>query len=418
MSHDVLMHKRRGYASLAALTAVVLLISGAIYVGVGALKGRAAAGTPAARAAVWVGTWSAPPVEAEPGGGQGERGVRSVRNVVHTSIGGTAARLTLSNLLGRRPLTVAQVSLALRAGSGPNAVPGSLRQVTFHGLRGVTVAPGGQSVSDPVVLEIPYDGDLLVSVATPGGPVTIHPRARQTSYVADGDRTRDVGGQAYTSRIRAWQHVTAVDVLTREADGAVVAIGDSITDGTTATADANRRWPDVLADRLGRRGAPRYGVLNAGISGNRLLEGGRGPSALARFDRDVLARPGVKTVIVAIGINDLLRAPRTARADRITAGLAELTRRAHARGLKVIGATLLPCGGYRGCTHSVQAVREEVNAVVRGGGVFDGVVDFDRVLRDPYARGRLRAVYDSGDHVHPSDAGYARMGGAVDVAGL
>lgn len=288
MSHDVLMHKRRGYASLAALTAVVLLISGAIYVGVGALKGRAAAGTTAARAAVWVGTWSAPPVEAA-GGGQGERGARSVRNVVHTSIGGTAARLTLSNLLGRRPLTVAQVSLALRAGSGADAAPGSLRQVTFHGLRGVTIAPGGQSVSDPVVLEIPYDGDLLVSVATPGGPVTVHPRARQTSYVADGDRTRDVGGQAYTSRIHTWQHVTAVDVLTREADGAVVAIGDSITDGTTATADANRRWPDVLADRLGRRGAPRYSVLNAGISGNRLLEGGavpvRSPASTAMCSR-------------------------------------------------------------------------------------------------------------------------------------
>ncbi|WP_142217356.1 SGNH/GDSL hydrolase family protein [Streptomyces sp. SLBN-118] len=417
------MYKRRRYASLAALTAVALLISGAIYLGVGALPGRAAARPPAAPAAVWVGTWSAPPVEAaadgDPGGGDPrEPGARTVRNVVHTSIGGTAARLTLSNLLGRRPLTVAQVSLALRAGSGADAVPGTLRRVTFHGLRRVTIAPGGQSVSDPVVLKIPYDGDLLVSVATHGGPVTVHPRARQTSYVADGDRTQDVGGEAYASRIHTWRHLTAVDVLTREADGAVVAIGDSITDGTTATSDANRRWPDVLADLLERRGTPHYGVLNAGIGGNRLLEGGRGPTALARFDRDVLARPGVRTVIVAIGINDLLRAPRTATADRITAGFAELTRRAHARGLRVVGATLLPCGGYRGCTRSVQAVREEVNGAVRGGGVFDGVVDFDRALRDPYAPGRLKTAYDSGDHVHPSDAGYARMGGAVDLAGL
>ncbi|MET7714611.1 SGNH/GDSL hydrolase family protein [Streptomyces sp. NPDC005407] len=383
------MHKRRGYATLAALTAVVVLICGAIYLGVGAAQGRTAVRTPAAAPAVWVGTWSAAPVEAAAtttGTARATAG-RSIRNVVHTSIGGVAARLTLSNLLGRRPLEIAHVSLAVRAGRGPAAVPATLRRVTFQGAEAVTT-------------------------------VTIHPRARQTSYVADGDRTQDVSGDAYTGRTHAWHHLTAVDVLTRDARGAVVVVGDSITDGVTSTSDANRRWPDVLADRLAHRGASHYGVLNQGISGNRLLAEGRGPSTLARFDRDVLARSGTRTVIVAIGINDLLHSPRTPTADTITAGFAELAHRAHERGLRVIGATLLPCGGHRRCTPAVESVCDQVNAIVRAGGIFDAVVDFDRALRDPYAPNRLRPRYDSGDHLHPSDAGYARMAKAVDPARL
>ncbi|HZX36983.1 MAG TPA: SGNH/GDSL hydrolase family protein [Streptomyces sp.] len=438
------MHKRRGYATLAALTVVVVLICGAIYLGVGAAQGRTTVRTPSAGPAVWVGTWSAAPVEAVEAveaaapvqAVQAVQAVEaaatgtdmarttaghSVRNVVHTSIGGVAARVTLSNLLGRRPLEIAHVSLAVRAGRGPAAVPATLRRVTFQGAEAVTIAAGGQWVSDPVVLEIPYDGDLLVTVHAADGPVTIHPRARQTSYVADGDRTQDAGGEAYTGRIRAWHHLTAVDVLTREARGAVVVVGDSITDGVTSTSDANRRWPDVLADRLAGRGAGHYGVLNQGISGNRLLADGRGPSTLARFDRDVLARSGAKTVIVAIGINDLLHASPyvpAPTADTITAGFAELADRAHARGLRVVGATLLPCGGHHRCTRAVESVRDQVNATVRAGGIFDAVVDFDRALRDPYAPNRLLPRYDSGDHLHPSDAGYARMAKAVDPARL
>lgn len=417
MPDDVLMNKRRGYATLAALTSVVALVSGAIYIGVGAAQGRAGVRTAVPAPAVWVGTWSAAPAKAAPAVG-GHAG-RSVRNVVHTSIGGTAARITLSNLLGEQPLKIAQVSLAVRAGHGPAAVPGTLRRVTFRGAGAVTVAAGGHRVSDPVVLGIPYDGDLLVTVATtsPGGQVTVHPQARQNSYVAAGDRTQDAGADAYTRRTGAWQHLTAVDVLTRDARGAVVAIGDSITDGVTSTSDANRRWPDVVADRLNRHGKDHYGVLNQGISGNRLLTDGRGPSTLARFDRDVLAQAGVRTVIVAIGINDLLRGTDTG-ADRITAGYAELARQAHARGLRVIGATLMPCAGHRRCTPALNAVREKVNAAIRTGRIFDSVVDFDRALRDPYAPDRLRPVYDSGDHLHPSDAGYARMARTVDPARL
>ena len=425
MSHHVLMNMRRGYAStmrrgytiLAALISLVVLVCGAIYLGVGAAHGGTAGRTAPHAVVGWVGTWAAAPAEART---EGHRSDRSVRNVVHTSIGGSAARVTLSNLLGRHPLSVAHVSLALRAGNGPAAVPGTLRAVTFQGATAVTIAAGAQSMSDPVAMDVPYDRDLLVTVHTPAGrgTVTVHPRARQTSYVADGDRTRDLTGDAYTIRTRVWQYLTAVDVLTGDARGAVVAVGDSITDGVTSTADANRRWPDVLADRLNRRGAGHYGVINEGISGNRLLHDGRGPSTIARFDRDVLARPGARTVILAIGINDLLHGPGTPSAAPVTAGLAQLAHRAHAHGLRVVGATLLPCGGHHRCTPAVDAVRGQVNAAIRTSRVFDAVVDFDRALRDPYAPDRLRPAYDSGDHLHPSDAGYARMGRAVDPARL
>ncbi|MCX4823371.1 SGNH/GDSL hydrolase family protein [Streptomyces sp. NBC_01142] len=418
------MNKRHGYATLAALMAVVALICCAIYLGVGATKARTAARTSVAPAPVWVGTWSAAPVMAAPAGpadpigridAAGPAG-RSVRNVVHTSIGGSAARITLSNVLGAKPLTIARVSLAVRADNGPAAVPGTLRRITFRGAPGATITAGGQLVSDPVVLRVPDDGDLLVTVHTPapGGPLTFHPHARQTSYLADGDRTQDVLGTAYTRLTPSWYHLTGIDVLTPEARGTIVAIGDSITDGVSSTPDTNSRWPDVLADRL----SGRYGVLNQGISGNRLLMYGRGPSTLDRFERDVLDQSGARTVIVAIGINDLLRAPYEPTADRVTAGLAELTRRAHARGLRVVGATLLPCGGHALCTPAVEAARTKVNTAVRTGRIFDAVVDFDRALRDPYAPHRMRAVYDSGDHLHPSDIGYRRMGRAVDPARL
>ncbi|MEU1278196.1 SGNH/GDSL hydrolase family protein [Streptomyces sp. NPDC005805] len=413
------MNKRQGYASLAALMAAIVAICGGIYLGVGAVKDRPALRTPPAAAPVWIGTWAASPVVPAPAdtplGSPSGRDGRSVRNVVHTSIGGTAARVTLSNLYGTVPLHISAVSLAVRAG-GAAAVPGTVRPVVFDGAHTVTIAPGGHLVSDPVALRIPYDGDLLISVHTPapGGPATMHPQARQTSYVADGDRTGDERGEAYTGRTTSWHHVTAVDVLTSQAQGAVVTVGDSITDGVSSTLDANLRWPDVLADRLGGR----YGVLNQGISGNRLLTEGRGPSTLDRLQRDVLDRSGVRTVVVAIGINDLLREPYAPPAAEVVAGYRELAARARAEGLRVVGATVLPCGGHRFCTPAVQSARVEINKAIRAGGIFDAVVDFDRALRDPYAPQRLYPLYDSGDHLHPSDAGYARMAETVSLRTL
>ncbi|MGW0772463.1 SGNH/GDSL hydrolase family protein [Streptomyces sp. NPDC002835] len=414
------MNKRQGYVNLAALMTTVALICGGIYLGVGAVKKKPEVRTPPSAVPQWIGTWSASPVDAAPAdsvvGTPSGRDGRSARNVVHTSIGGTAARVTFSNLYGTEPLRITGASLAVRAGAGPAAVEGSLRRITFGGAYEVTVDPGGRIVSDAVVLRIPYDDDLLVSVHTPGpgGPVTTHPYALQTSYVADGDATQDETGAEYEDRTSSWHHITAVDVLTSQARGAIVAVGDSITDGALSTPGSNQRWPDILADRLGGR----YGVLNQGISGNRLLEYGRGPSTLERFDRDVLARSGARTVIVAIGINDVLRAPHAPTAANVTAGLTELADRAHARGWRVIGSTLTPCGGHPRCTASAQAERLKINTAIRSDGIFDAVVDFDAALRDPYAPGRMRPVYDSGDHLHPSDAGYVRMGSVVDVGAL
>ncbi|MGA4841675.1 SGNH/GDSL hydrolase family protein [Streptomyces sp. G45] len=432
------MTKRHGYALLAAVLAVVVVVSAAIYLGAsGADDAKDQLGTgpraprnsaAPASAGTWVATWSASPAGAEPGTAARGMAGRSVRNVVHTSVGGDSARVTLSNLYGRTPLSITRASVAVAAApNSPTAAAGTLRRLTFGGDTGVVIPPGAQIVSDPARLRVPGDADLLVTTfsPTPSGPVTYHPHARQLSYVARGDRTEDPSGATYHEQSPYWRYVTAVDVLSSEADGTVVVFGDSITDGITSSMGANRRWPDVLADRLrgAPGGAPRYSVVNQGISGNRVLSDGRpgtpagNPSGLSRFDRDVLGRSGVKAVVIALGINDILR-NRETDADRVVAGLRELTRQAHARGLRVIGATLMPFGGHRGYGPAQEAVRQEVNARIRSGGVFDEVTDFDKALRDPYDPRRLLARYDSGDHLHPSDAGFRRMAETFDLTAL
>ncbi|MER7174012.1 SGNH/GDSL hydrolase family protein [Streptomyces mesophilus] len=428
------MTKRHGYALVATLAAVVVLISTVIYLAFSGGDSRdttiSAGPSPqgsADRAAAgsWVGTWSTAPAGAEPRTGAGFAG-RTLRNVVHTSVGGTSARITLSNLFGTSPLTISHASIALAsAPSNPTARPDSLRRLTFGGQRQAVIPAGGQIVSDSVRLDVPADADLLVSTysPTPSGPVTYHPHARQISYVANGDQTQNPRGDTYTEQSPYWRYLTAVDVLTREASGSVVVIGDSLTDGVTSTLGANARWTDVLADRLREEaGAPRLGVLNEGISGNQLIPGGQfkaaGPSGVSRFERDVLSRTGVKSVVVVLGVNDLLRNPRYADAGRLLDAMRELTRQAHARGLRVTGATLMPFNGHRGYRPHLDQLRRTINAEIRSGRVFDSVVDFDRALRDPYAPDRLREPYDSGDHLHPSDAGYRKMAEAFNLSHL
>ncbi|MFF1416830.1 SGNH/GDSL hydrolase family protein [Streptomyces sp. NPDC058280] len=461
------MTRHRGFALLGALVGVVALVCGAIIAGYGLLenglstasgtasgpgtgRGSPADGsrdartqgrTPVGRAApasadAWTGTWAAAPAGAEPSAPIGHPG-RSIRNVVHTSIGGTSVRITLSNLYSPSALLIGRASVAVGQGSrgsqgvqgrlgsrggasSAEAVAGTMRQLTFGRGPAVTLPPGGQITSDPVPLRVPYGGDLLVTLytPTPSGPVTYHPHALQTSYLATGDRTQDLDGAAYTEPTTVWRYLTAVDVLNREARGAIVTFGDSITDGLRSSQDANRRWPDILAARLRDQ---HIGVLNEGISGNRVLWDaaghGNGASGVARFRRDVLGRAGVKTVVIDLGINDILRSGETDPA-RITAGLTELTRQAQARGVRVIGSTLTPFGAHRGYNAVTESVRDQVNEEIRSGRVFDDVVDFDRALRDPYAPDRLRPVYDSGDGLHPSDAGYRAMGRYLDLQAL
>jgi lysophospholipase L1-like esterase len=361
----------------------------------------------------WIGTWATSPVGPEPRTAQGLPG-HSVRNVVHTSIGGSSARITLSNRFGDKPLLISHASIAVAAGSGaPAAAPGTMRRVTFGGKPHVIVPAGGSVVGDRTVIEVPYDGDLLVTTYSPraSGYVTYHPHSRQTGFSALGDHTEDVSGGGYLKRTNNWRYLTGVEVLNARAEGAVVMFGDSITDGISSTLDANRRWPDVFADRLREEpGAPYYGVLNQGISGNRLLSDGRGPSGLSRFAADAAARPGVKAVVVLLGINDIIAPPHERDPGRIVEGLRELVRQGHARGQRVAGGTLLPFGGHPSWTADRERVRGAVNDAIRAGKVFDGVVDFDRAVRDGYAPVRMLPRYDSGDHLHPSDEGYRRMG--------
>lgn len=429
------MTRRSGYVLAALPAAVALLVAAAWLLGIGAPAGvtaaadaRPSAGAAAAAAAGdWVGTWAAAPVAGEPDAPHGFPGM-TLRNVVHTSIAGTAARVRLSNLYGTAPLTLAHATIALAAGPGGSAAAAAAPTgLTFAGRASVTVPPGGSVLSDPARLAVPAGADLLVSIYTPkaGGPATYHPTTRQTSFAAVGDRTADAAGTAFTTTTPYWRYVTAVEVQTEAAQGAVVAFGDSITDGLTSTADADHRWPDYLAARLRtERGAPRLGVLDEGISGNRILLGGApdapadGESGLGRLSRDALSAAGVRTVIVELGINDLIEPPHQTDPDAVIAGLQEITREAHSRGIRVLGTTLTPFRGQHSWTPQLEQVRQQVNAAIRSGRVFDAVVDFDRALRDPRQPDRLLPAYDSGDHLHPDDAGYAALARSFDLGSL
>lgn len=429
------MTKRHGYALLAALAAIVVLISAAIYLGVTGTGARdepadQGARTPRSSAAPassgsWVAAWSASPVGGEPGTELRGYAGQSIRNVVHTHTGGSSARVTLSNLYGQQPLNLTRASIALTAApNNPSAAPGTLRALTFDGRSDVVIPPGEQRVSDAVRIRVPDGSDLLITTfsPTPSGPVTYHPHARQISYVARGERTDDESGAAYTQQSPFWRYVTAVDVYSNESQGAVVVLGDSLTDGITSTMGANRRWTDVLAQRMrDEPGNLDLSVVNQGISGNRLLSDGLGrpagnPSGLNRFERDALSRSGVRGVVVALGINDILRNPHDNSAAEIADGLRDLTRQAHQRGLRVTGATLMPFGGHRGWTPEKEQMRQEVNTAIRAGKVFDHYVDFDKAVRDPYDAQKLRPAYDSGDHLHPSDAGFRKMGESFDLS--
>ncbi|MEU9206925.1 SGNH/GDSL hydrolase family protein [Streptomyces sp. NPDC048415] len=427
-------------ALLASIIAVVLVLSAAIYVGVSADEGSDQNNLAAGRAphnsaapastGTWVGAWSASPVGAEPGTETNGMTGRSVRNVVHAAAGGTSARVTLSNLYGQQPLSITHATIAVAATvNDAAAAADTMRRLTFGGSTSVIIPAGQQALSDAVRVRIPHGSDVLVTTYSPiqSGPVTYHPHARQISYVAEGDRTEDVTGTAYTEQSEYWRYLTALDVLSDEAAGTVVVLGDSLTDGITSTVGANHRWTDVLSDRLraaaGSGDTPRYSVVNQGISGNQILAAGLGrpadnPSGLARFGRDVLDRTNVKAVVIDLGVNDILRNPSQVDPATITDGLRRLVGQAHARGLRVVGATLMPFQGHRGYTGAREAVRQAVNAEIRAGKVYDAVVDFDAALRDPYDPRRLRADYDSGDHLHPSDKGYARMAGVFDLGEL
>ncbi|MFE2185534.1 SGNH/GDSL hydrolase family protein [Streptomyces sp. NPDC059455] len=373
----------------------------------------------------WTGSWAASTAGYTKVGPWTDQ---TLRLVVHTSAGGPRARVRLENTFAASPVEIGHATVALQASGA--AAQGSPVPLTFGGRPGTSIPAGAQVFSDPVDFPVPADANLLVSFHLPGpvAAVPVHSQATQRSYLSaagSGDRTAEPGGESYTGTLTTWPFLTGVDV--RGGPGSVVALGDSITDGTKSTNDANRRWPDVLARRLrGQSEVPAYGVLNAGISANRVVadrypgEGVStdtgGVSTQHRLERDVLAQTGARTVVVFQGINDLRWG---SSAEELIAGLRSVASRVRERGLRVVGATIAPCEGESLCTADADARRSAVNAFIRdSGGVFDAVLDFDAVVRDPEHPARILPAYDSGDHLHPGDTGLRAMAESIDLRKL
>jgi lysophospholipase L1-like esterase len=379
----------------------------------------------------WTATWSTANVAAVPdplGGTNWADGFedQSVRQPVRVSRGGSEVRVRLSNVYGAGPLRLTGASIG-RAAQGASIEPGSQRAVLFDGRRSTVVPAGRQLSSDAVPLRVAPLERLTVTLyfAERTGPATFHPFALATAYRAAGNHLRDAAADAYTETSQSWYYLSGLDVSGRSG-GAVVAFGDSITDGSFSTPDANNRYPDELAERLVAARSDKA-VVNAGIGGNRVLTDspGFGDRAIARFGRDALDQPGVRTVIVLEGINDIGLGVGTeavpVTSEQLIAGHRKLIRAAHARGVRIVGATILPFAGviYPGYyTEAGEKVRDAVNDWIRTGGEYDGVADFERALADPADPDRLNPAYDGGDGLHPNDAGMRAMAAAIDLDDL
>ncbi len=370
----------------------------------------------------WVGTWATSPMQAD---GINIRLFSSVtmREIVHISAGGPQIRLRFTNEFGIDPLTIVDAHVALSAGDGA-IQPATDHAVTFGGDAWVNIPPGGAIFSDPVALAVPPLSDVAVSFYLPPQIMraeTYHAFADQDNFVSDG-RASIAPDLPQQRTLTSWYFFDGVDVAGGDGSRAIVTLGDSITDGAHSTFNANLRWPDVLAARLSQDpNLTHVAVLNEGIGGNRVLNETTGPSAISRTDRDVLAQSGVRYVIVLESINDIGRLAHVQVPwDAITApqlewGLKQIADRAHEHGLKIIGATLTPYGGAGYYCDAGEQVREAVNDWIRTSGTFDGVIDFDKITRDPQNPKAFNPPYDSGDHLHPSDAGYKAMGEGIDL---
>lgn len=393
------------------------------------LAGCAASGGPVASEGPWVASWGTanmlPGPEHQLAPAQWQDA--TLRQVVRVSLGGERLRVRFSNVFGTEPLLIGGASIALSDGPGRSSiVPGSSRTLRFGGAAAVTIPAGAEYLSDPVAISHAAGADLAVSIHYPDAPSrqTGHPGARATSFIAPGQHLAADELPQATSFTR-WYQLAGIEVEARPGTHAVVAIGDSITDGYGVAPDTNLRWTDSLATRLRQAGMGGIGVVNAGIGGGRLLRDGLGPNMTARFERDVLGRPGVRHAIVLIGVNDFgtqhrdakdsLAARRQLLADMQEA-LRQSVARAHARGVCVIGATIGPYAGseYYHPKGPNEQDRLAYNDWIRRAGVFDGVIDFDAALRDPARPDRLRKAYDN-DGLHPNMAGYQAMAEAVSL---
>lgn len=417
------MHHLKIAASLALLSALALP-AGAT---------PAAAGNPAQPA--WSASWTASPQPIWEAGFALSTNIpaslsnQTVRQIARISLGGKRARVVLSNEYGTTPLTVGAAHLAL-AGSGAGIVAGTDRALTFGGRATVTIAPGAPAVSDPIDLELAPLAQVAVSIFLPQAtPLTsFHWDGKQTAYIGPGNLAAAPlikAGQTLEARL----FLSAILVEAAPAARVVAAFGDSITDGAGSTPDRNQRWPDQLAQRLAKQNVA---VINAGISGARVLSDKMGVNALARFERDVLNQPGLDSVILLMGINDIgwpgssftPQEPALA-AERLIDGYRQLIARARLHHVRIVGATLTPFEGALQDTElksyysvSKEKTRQAVNQWIRSSGEFDAVIDFDAVLRDPQHPRRFLPAFDSGDHLHPGDRGYRAMADAIDLATL
>ncbi|VXB05732.1 SGNH/GDSL hydrolase family protein [Massilia sp. 9I] len=375
----------------------------------------------------WSATWGCAPAGPPPAASTTSFSGQTVRMIVRTSIGGNRIRVRLTNEMGSAPLTIGSAQVGLRS-SGQAVVAGSNHPLTFGGRSAITIQPGSPALSDPVYFQVAPFSDLAISLYFPGNApgTTIHRDSWQTNYVSTAGNFAANTTFTISRSFASWPFLSEVDV-----DGGapcVVAIGDSITDGQGSTGNQNRRWPDYLARRiqaeLGTAG--RMGVVNRGIAGNRLLLDDpnallAGRDVLERFDRDVLATPGIRAMIVAIGINDIVYASGTALSemrDDLIAGYRQLIARAHARGIPVLGATLPPMAGFVYYTAAREAVRQSTNSWLRSANEFDALIDWDMVLRDPSSPTRIHPDYNSRDWLHPNDAGYQALAAAVPLGEL
>ena len=348
---------------------------------------------------------------------------QTLRMIARTSIGGRRVRIQVSNAMGSKPLVIGNAHIALRDKAAA-IIPTSDRALTFGGRPTMTVPPGALIVSDPVNLAVPKLTDLAISLYLPEdtGSPSIHPIGLHTNYIAEGEVTAKTSFDTPTTTT-AYLWLSSIDVLAPANAGAIVAFGDSITDGFATTIDKDHAWPTLLAKRLGTtKSTEMLGVANLGIAGNRVLRDGAGLSALARFDRDVLSLAGVRWMTLLEGINDItfsalpVFSAETVTAEDLIGGYLQIIERAHMHGIKVAGATIMPVGGVSTYRESGEAVRQAVNQWIRNSRAFDAVIDFDALMRDPADPKRLRPEFDPGDHVHPDDKGNERMAEAIDLS--
>ena len=381
---------------------------------------------------IWMGTWAASQQIPEPQNALPSADLKdaTLRETAHVSRGGSIIRVHLSNAFGTQALHLSSVHIARPTTSGSSAIdPASDHALLFNGSADVIIPPGAEYISDPIAYPLAALSDLTVSlhVEAEPGQQTGHPGSRQMTFYAHGDWTK-AAAMPSVKKVEHWYMLSGVDVQAPPGAYSVVALGDSITDGHATTTNGNDRWTDVLAQRLqANAGTRKVGVLNQGIGGNHLLTDGLGPNALARFDRDVLAQAAVRYVIVLEGINDLGGVGRMEDATqpihdqlvhRMIGAYQQIIARAHAHGITVYGATVMPDdgSGYYHPDAASEHDRQQVNAWIREPGHFDAVIDFDKVVADPAHPQQLLPAYDSGDHLHPGPPGYRAMGQAIALS--